>query len=286
MKVRHFLTTLILSILIFSCQKQQDFSTDNNAAKTILNISYGIDPLQNMDAYLPANRSTGSTKVLIIIHGGAWESGDKTDFSDYIDTFKNRLPDYAIFNINYRLSVNGTNVFPTQENDVKAAFDYILNNSAGYNISHKIVLLGVSAGGHLALLQGYKYDSPVKPEAIVSFFGPADIADMYYNPASVLVDPPVLAAIVGTTPIQDSLLYANSSPINFVTPSSPPTILLHGGLDPLVRPQQAISLQTKLQASGVINQYVFYPNEGHGWTGADLTDSFNKIQAFLSANVK
>ena len=134
MKIKHFLTTLIVSILIFSCQKQQDFSTDNNAAKTILNISYGTDPLQNMDAYLPANRSTASTKVLIAIHGGAWESGDKTDFSDYIDTFKNRLPDYAIFNINYRLSVNGTNVFPTQENDVKAAFDYIVNNSAGYNI--------------------------------------------------------------------------------------------------------------------------------------------------------
>jgi acetyl esterase/lipase len=286
MKVRHFPTALILSILIFSCQKQQDFSTDNNAAKTILNISYGTNPLQNMDAYLPANRSTASTKVLIAIHGGAWESGDKTEFSDYIDTFKNRLTDYAIFNINSRLSVNGTNVFPTQENDVKAAFDYILNNSGGYNISHKIVLLGVSAGGHLALLQGYKYDSPVKPEAIVSFFGPTDIADMYYHPASVVVASPVLAAIVGTTPVQDSLLYANSSPINFVTHSSPPTILLQGGLDPLVRPQQAITLQTKLQASGVINQYVFYPNEGHGWTGADLIDSFNKIQAFLSANVK
>ena len=286
MKVKHFLTALILSILIFSCQKQKDFSSDNNAAKTILNISYGADSHQNMDAYLPANRTTGSTKVLIVIHGGAWESGDKSDLSDYIDTFKNRLADYAIFNINYRLSVNGTNVFPAQENDVKVAFDYILNNSASYNISHKIVLLGISAGGHLALLQGYKYDSPARPEAIISFFGPTDIADMYYNPASILVASPVLAAIVGTTPIEDSLLYANSSPINFVTHSSPPTILLHEGLDPIVRPQQAMALQTKLQASGIINQYVFYPNEGHGWTGADLIDSFNKIQAFLSANVK
>ena len=286
MKVKHFLTALILSILLFSCQKQKNASSENNAAKTILNIFYGTDSHQNMDAYLPANRSTASTKVLILIHGGAWESGDKSDLSAYIDSFKNRLAGYAIFNINYRLSVNGTNVFPAQENDVKAAFDYIVNNSTGYNISHKIVLLGVSAGGHLALLQGYKYDSPVKPEAIVSFFGPTDIADMYYNPASALVTAPVLAVIVGTTPIADSVLYANSSPINFVTPSSPPTILLQGGLDPLVRPQQAISLQTKLQASGVINQYVFYPNEGHGWAGADLIDSFNKIQAFLSANVK
>jgi acetyl esterase/lipase len=286
MKAIHLLTAVIISVSFFSCKKNIDVgNSGNTVAKTMMNVSYGSDPLETMDVYLPANRSVNSTKVLIMIHGGAWESGDKTDLTSYVDTMKNRLPDYAIFNINYRLSVNGTNVFPTQENDVKAAYNYILNNTASYNVSQKIVLLGESAGGHLALLQGLKYDSPVKPKAIVSFFGPTDITDMYYNPASTLVAAPILAAIVGTTPILDSALYANSSPINFVTNSSPPTILLHGGLDPLVRPQQAISLKDKLQVSGVINQYVFYPNEGHGWVGADLTDSFNKIQAFLSANV-
>jgi acetyl esterase/lipase len=287
MKAIHLLTAVIVSVSIFSCKKNVDVVTsDNVVAKTMLNVSYGSDPLENMDIYLPANRSINTTKVLIMIHGGAWESGDKTDLTDYVDTMKNRLPGYAIFNINYRLSVNSSTVFPAQENDVKAAFDFIMNNAADYIISQKVVLLGVSAGGHLALLQGYKYNSLVKPEAIVSFFGPTDLIDMYNNPASTFVSSSVLAAIIGTTPSQDSLLYANSSPINFVSSASPPTILLHGGLDPLVRPQQAISLQSKLQVSGVINQLVFYPTEGHGWTGASLTDSFDKIQAFLSANVQ
>jgi hypothetical protein len=44
-------------------------------------------------------------------------------------------------------------------------------------------------------------------------------------------------------------------------------------------------LKTALGNAGVINQYVFYPNEGHGWVGANLTDSFTKIAAFLNANV-
>lgn len=286
MKFYKSITAVITPVLILSCQKTIDVNLNTSvAAKTILNVSYGSDAAQNMDVYLPANRSISGTTVLIMIHGGAWESGDKTDLAGYVDTMKNRLPGYAIFNINYRLSVNSSTVFPAQENDVKAAFDFIINKSSEYIISQKVVLLGVSAGGHLALLQGYKYDSPVKPEAIVSFFGPTDITDMYNNPASPLVPPEAIAAIVGKTPSQDSLLYANSSPVNFVSPASPPTVLLQGGLDPLVRPQQAISLQLKLQAAGVINQYVFYPNEGHGWTGVNLTDSFNKIEAFLSANV-
>ncbi|MDP4283543.1 MAG: alpha/beta hydrolase [Bacteroidota bacterium] len=287
MKVIHLLTAVTISVAIFSCKKNVDVVASGNAvAKTMLNVSYGADPLENMDVYLPTNRSVTTTKVLIMIHGGAWESGDKTDLTSYVDTMKNRLPGYAIFNINYRLSVNSINVFPAQENDVKAAFDFIMNKAADYIISQKVVLLGVSAGGHLALLQGYKYDSNVKPEAIVSFFGPTDLIDMYNNPASPIVSSSLLASIIGTTPSQDSLLYANSSPINFVSSSSPPTILLHGGLDLLVRPQQAMSLQSKLQASGVINEFVFYPTEGHGWTDANLTDSFDKIQAFLSANVQ
>jgi len=285
MRLSQLITAAILSVSIFSCKKNINTMLDSRVTKTMQNVSYGSSSLQNMDIYLPAGRSVNVTKILIMIHGGAWEAGDKSNLADYMDTMKNRLPGYAIFNINYRLSANGSNIFPTQENDVKTAFDFIINKSSEYSISQKVVLLGVSAGGHLALLQGYKYDSPVKPEAIVSFFGPTDITDMYNNPASPFIPSSEIAAIVGTTPSQDSTLYANSSPVNFVSPASPPTILLHGGIDIIVRPQQAIALQLELQAAGVINQYVFYPTEGHGWTGANLTDSFDKIEAFLSANV-
>ena len=285
MKFLRSITVIIIPALMLSCQKNKGAIDTNIEAKTILGASYGPEPSQNMDVYLPAGRSVTSAKILLMIHGGAWESGDKADMRAYIDTIKNRLPGYAIFNINYRLSVNSSSVFPTQENDIKKAFDFIINKSAEYNLSQKVVLMGVSAGGHLALLQGYKYVSPVKAAAIVSFFGPTDMTDMYNNPASPLVPASYIAAVVGTTPSEDSLLYATSSPVNFVSSASPPTILLHGGLDPLVRPQQAVSLQLKLRDSGVINQYVFYPAEGHGFTNATVADSFDKIQEFLSSNV-
>lgn len=107
---------------------------------------------------------------------------------------------------------------------------------------------------------------------------------MYRKPLNPFIAQ-ALASAVGKTPTQDSLLYAHSSPINFVANTSSPTILLHGGFDPLVRPSQSATLKAKLDAAGVINQYVFYPAEGHGWFGTNLFDSFNKIEAFLRANV-
>ncbi len=278
------------SVFFLSCSKNIDQTPippppDKIDPKTIMNVSYGSSSLQDMDVYLPADRSTSSTKVIVMIHGGAWESGDKAELTEFVDTLKRRLPGYAIFNINYRLSLNGSNVFPTQENDTKAALQFIVDNAAKYLISKKVVLLGVSAGGQLALLQGYKYNSPVIPEAVISFYGPTDLTAMYNDPADALI-PPALAEIVGKTPLQDPAIYSSSSPLNFVSSASPPTIFFQGGMDSLVKASQAVSLQSKLQSAGVVNQYVFYPNEGHGWLGPDLFDSFNRIQAFLSANVK
>jgi dipeptidyl aminopeptidase/acylaminoacyl peptidase len=96
---------------------------------------------------------------------------------------------------------------------------------------------------------------------------------------------PTLFSVTGGTPATNNTLYTQSSPINFVSSQSPPTMILHGGIDIVVSPSQSVSLDTKMFISGVTHQYVFYHWEGHGWVGANLTDSFNKIQAFLAANV-
>jgi acetyl esterase/lipase len=277
---------LLLCLIVSACQKSaSDNPTDPTAEKSMKNVAYGSDAAQKMDIYLPGGRTAASTKVIVMIHGGAWASGDKADFDAYVDSLKRRLPGYAIFNINYRLSTGLANTFPAQENDVKAAVDFIYGKRSEYIISDKFVLLGASAGGHLALLQGYKYTSPVKPKAIVDFFGPTDMTDLYNNPASPMIPQSAVASIVGTTPTTNPTLYQQSSPITFVTAQSPPTIILHGGTDPLVAPSQSVALDAKLQTMGVVHQYVFYPTEGHSWVGPNLVHSFNAVQAFIIANV-
>jgi acetyl esterase/lipase len=282
-----FIPLLIILFFVSSCKKEDD--TVSITASTKLNVSYGSDSAQKMDVYLPPNRTIVNTKVMIMIHGGGWTSGDKADLTGFVDTLKKRFPSYAIFNVNYRLSANPNNLFPTQEMDIKAAIEYIYSKKNEYMISNKYVLLGASAGAHLAMLQGYKYNIPVKAKAVVSFFGPSDLTDMYND--LVNGDPVYLAVLVdavGTTPSIDPVLYYNSSPINFINSSAAiPTILIHGGQDPLVSPTQSLAVQTKLFTMGIANQFVFYPLGGHGnWSAVTYTDSFNKIQAFLQANVE
>jgi acetyl esterase/lipase len=278
---------IVSSVLFLSCKK--DTSSGNTAPppvaeKTELNVAYGTDAAQKMDIYLPAGRSTATTKVIILIHGGGWTQGDKADFTTYVDTLKKRIPGYAIFNINYRLATGSANFFPTQENDVKAAIEFIYGKRNEYLISDKFVLLGASAGGHLSLLHAYKYNTPVKIKAVVDFFGPTDLVDMYNNPPNPLI-PILLLQVTGGIPSTLPTMYQQSGPINYVTAQSPPTIILHGGVDVVVSYTQSVLLKNKLQSFGVVNQYVFYPTENHGWTGANLTDSFDKITAFLNTNV-
>lgn len=276
----------LLPLILLSCQKDTGNDTDPAPvpALTQLNVSYGSDPQQKMDIYLPENRSTTSTKVMIMIHGGAWTQGDKSEFTAYVDTLKRRNPNYAIFNINYRLATGSANFFPAQENDVKSVMDFIYAKRAEYKISDKFVLLGGSAGGHLALLQAYKYTSPVKVKAVVDFFGPTQLTDMYNNPPNPLI-PLLMVQVTGGTPATHATLYQQSSPLTFVSAQSPPTIILHGGADIVVSPSQSVMLRNQLQSLGVAHQYVFYPTEPHGWTGANLVDSFDKITAFLNTHV-
>lgn len=246
------------------------------------NVAYGTDSKQKMDIYLPANRSSDSTKLVVVIHGGGWNGGDKADFNPYITELQKRLPNYAFANLNYRLfNVNtGSNRFPTQENDIEAAVQFLKGKTGEYKISESMILLGASAGGHLALLQGYKNSGVGKVSAIVSFFGPSDMVDLYEHPTHQGL-PYLLTALMGTTPTENKTVYEQSSPIQFVRASSPPTLLLQGGQDPLVPQQQSILLKNKLAEKGVAHDYVFYPNEGHGWRGANLNDSFDKVAAFL-----
>jgi acetyl esterase/lipase len=295
MKMKILFPVSILFLLVFtSCSKSDSgggSGTNPQVAQTMTNVSYGPDPLQKMDIYLPANRSTSTTKVIILIHGGGWISGDKADFTSAdIDTIKNRVPGYAIFNINYRLAaLPATNTFPTQEMDVKAAVEFIFSKRTEYLVGDKFVLMGGSAGAHLALLHAYKYTTPVKIKAVIDFFGPTDMAAMFNDyPPNSPSQLGIVALMNGTTPTSNPTLYQQSSPLTFVTPTSCPTIILQGGLDVVVNANtQSRALQTKLNTALVVNQYVDYPFHPHGpWDATTNTDAFNKIQVFLAANVQ
>lgn len=290
---------LFFALFLVACSKEDHFKPEElnitTEAQTLKDVSYGSDNLQKMDIYLPADRSSTTTKVLIFIHGGAWADGDKADadHAPLIDSLKRRLPDWAIFNVNYRLAgldgLSIKNKFPAQEEDIKKAVQYIFDKQQTFIISSKWVLAGASAGAHLALLQGYKNNNinnsinPITPKAIVDLFGPNDMTALYNSSDEAYL----IRLLMGGTPVQNKTLYHDSSPINYITAQSPPTIIFHGGQDDVVPKEQSFTLRDKLNSVGVKNQLVFYESQVHGWSDPAIWyDCLNKAQNFLLENVK
>jgi acetyl esterase/lipase len=273
-----------LVLFISSCKKNdiasvpQESKNDSLPAVNFKDVSYGESAEQKLDVYLPALRND-RTRMVIIIHGGGWNSGDKADFNSYVTEFQNRLPGYAFANINYRLVTETGNYFPTQETDIKSAIEFLINKAADYNISRNFIFLGVSAGAHLALLQGYKHNDVLQPKGIVSFFGPVDLERLYVNSDQSI--PSQLKFIMNATLESNPNIFFDSSPINFVSSNSAPTLMLHGEKDMLVPVEQAYMLQNKLDEKGVFNKLVIYPGQAHGWGGKDLSDSFFQVETFI-----
>jgi acetyl esterase/lipase len=271
---------LIVTLILSSCKK----APSSNEEQIIKDLSYGESAQQKIDIYLPNDRSRAATKTIVVIHGGGWVEGDKSEMIPYVDTLRKRMPGYAIVNMNYRLAYNNSvNLFPAQENDVKSAVEYYLDHAEEYMVSDDLVLLGASAGGHLAMLHAYKNDPEGHVRAVVDFFGPFNLAALWnYG----IIQQLILYGAIGAFLADNPSLYTASSPSEYITSGSPPTIALQGGADPLVPPSQTSQLIAGLDAAGVTNQLVYYPGEGHGWTGPNMVDSFTKVVRFISDNTK
>ncbi len=154
---------LLIIVSFLSCNSDDsDNNEDSNQLDSSLayeksNIPYGTDSDQVFDLYLPANR-TLETKTIILVHGGGWTSGDKSDMDDIVEIIQNQLPIYAIVNINYRLADQDNFAYPMQINDITSVVNYLKDNQSNYTISQNIGFIGGSAGAHLSMLWSYAFD--------------------------------------------------------------------------------------------------------------------------------
>ncbi|EPR71935.1 Esterase LipO [Winogradskyella psychrotolerans RS-3] len=242
-----------------------------------LNISYGNDDEQVFDLYLPANR-TADTKTIILVHGGGWTSGDKTDMTDFKNFIKDQMPSYAVVNINYRLADENNSPYPMQINDITSVVNCLKNNEAHYTISNNLGFVGVSAGAHLSLLWSYGFDTENQVRMVCSIVGPTNFTDpAYLNNTNV-----VLQELLDTFGIDTATDFLEEvSPYHKATATSPPTILFYGGEDPLIPITQGTTMRDKLESLNVTHQFTLYPNEGHGWTGLNLLDTTLKLKIFI-----
>ncbi|HRI87272.1 MAG TPA: alpha/beta hydrolase, partial [Candidatus Hydrogenedentes bacterium] len=185
-------------------------------------VPYAVESERNvLDVYQPRERN-GDAPVLLLIHGGAWDHGDKKSALPYAMHFAAR--GYLCIAMNYRLS--DTAPFPAALNDVRAAIAWIRDHAADYGGDPgRIAVAGHSAGAHLAMLAAYTAEDPQTISCVIDFYGPVDLTAPFarrMKEVRKFVGAPYRGA-----PDQ----YRAASPIHHITAQSPPTLIIHGDID-------------------------------------------------------
>lgn len=287
MTIAKYLCIFLFVINLMSCSESDKPIQDYNTLNVLeyyeeLNISYGMDDDQKLDLYLPANRNN-NTKVLILVHGGGWTSGDKADMNAFRDIIRQDLPNFAIVNINYRLADANNKPYPMQIDDITSIVNYLKSIDDDLVFSDDYGFIGVSAGAHISLLWCYAFDTENNAKMVGSIVGPTNFTDpAYLNNTNLAVQ--TLMDLYGVDASTEFL--EEVSPYHQATAASPPTILFYGGQDPLIPTTQGTDMRDKLNQLSVVNQFTLYPNAGHGWVGLELLDTWTKLKVFTQTHLE
>lgn len=128
-----------------------------------LEVRYGASAKQAIDVYVPPGAQ--GAPVLVMVHGGAWKIGDKANSGSIENKLKHWLPrGYVFVSVNYRLLPEA--IAEGQAQDVAAAMRLVQARAGEWGGDPKrIVLMGHSAGAHLAALLSARPDMVGRPWA-------------------------------------------------------------------------------------------------------------------------
>jgi acetyl esterase/lipase len=217
----------------------------------------------SLDFYAAVRTDGRPAPCVVLIHGGGWFSGGRTELAG-LDRWLARRG-YAVAAIDYRLAPQ--HHWPDPADDVGAAITWLRGHADELGLDpQRFVLLGRSAGGQIATAFAYSRSDPVV-RGVVSFYGPQDLR--FFWKLSRRVDPVLAPEIVreylGGPPDEAPAAVGSASGYLLATPTSPPTLLVHGSLDILVSPRESERLQARLDQLGVPNALVLLPWGGHAF---------------------
>ena len=231
---------------------------------------------QTLDLYLPM-KFASAVPLVIWIHGGGWESGNKQPPWPAIFLIDKG---YAVASVNYRLTSEAK--FPAQIHDCKAAVRWLRANAKRHGIDpERFGVWGESAGGHLAALVGVsagvedlggaegenlKLNSHV--QAVCDCCGPTDLERLSQFRAShrgLSEDYPkqAITKLLGGPVEETRGLAERANPVLFVSGQSPPFLIVHGAQDRLVPFEQSELLHRALTNAGAEAELVVVPQKGH-----------------------
>ncbi len=225
---------------------------------------------------------------IIVVHGGSWAGGDSQQLPELNSELASK--GYNVASINYRMAPKYQSPAPVE--DIKNCFAYLKKHSGELNIdTNQFVLLGRSAGSQIALLAAYTlHESSLL--GVIDFYGPADMVWGYSIPSNPLImdSRKVMGQYIGGTYKEVPQKYFNSSPLEFVSKTSVPTLIIHGMNDVLVAPEHSRRLNLKLQQNGIKHYWLKLPWATHGFdfnlNGPGGQLSTYAVETFLNSITK
>jgi acetyl esterase/lipase len=215
-----------------------------------------------VDLYRPASPRSGPLPLVVMIHGGSWRGGSRRDLPELNRYLAAR--GYAVAAVAYRFAP--ANPHPAASRDIHTAIQFLKSNAQHIGVdATRIVLIGRSAGGQLALLEAYTARDPAI-RGVVALYAPSDQVFGYENPSNprVINSTLILENYLAGNPRTKPEAYRTASPINFVSRSTVPTLLVHGVKDELVWVRQSERLDAKLTAANRPHLFLKFPWATHG----------------------
>jgi acetyl esterase/lipase len=233
-----------------------------------------------MDVYGLAGDAGPPRPAVLVIHGGGWNAGDKSQMG----TQSARLAQegYIVANTNYRLvGPTAGVVFPEPLQDVWCALAFLRAQASAFNLDPtRVAVLGYSAGAYFAEMVGLNpasvrqslqcpSGSTVAPAAVVAGAGPSDLLTLCSS---------IKNSVGGCDTLLDELLgadggplYAQASPLFNVMPGLPPFLLVQGTADIYVGEDDSVNMAQALEDAGDPASLLLLNGDGHTWNpGADL----------------
>jgi acetyl esterase/lipase len=241
-------------------QTAQPYPTVAKSVAWITNVPYVTDGglEQQLDLYIPTDQK--GEPLIVFVHGGGWEHGDKAGDSINPNNLQWLWQGYAMASINYRLIQHAA--WPAQIEDCKAAIRWLKAHADEYGYDpDRIGVVGESAGGHLVCLlvttsrlhkfdvgENLNYSSDVT--CAVDLFGVSDFTRFSDS------------KLAGSDPHNKTERAREASPITYVHKDQPPMLVVHGTDDKLVPYEQAVLLADAMDKAGA--RYHFHTVVGGG----------------------
>ncbi|QBS41431.1 alpha/beta hydrolase [Nocardia sp. CS682] len=259
------------------------------ALSTVYNTVDGQD--LKLDVKLPAGPSDRPRPAVVWVHGGGWRNGDRGEAPLWHKWLNDN--GYAVFAIEYRMTPPAR--WNQAPGDVKCAVGWVKLQAEKYGIDpERVMIAGGSAGGNLALMGAYA-DDRVPPscavtdtavKAVAAFYPVPDLAEAWRDTGlpgrmrSFLID------YTGGTPDEVPDRYKAASPVTYVRPNVPPTLLMHGNRDHVAPYRGSAELAERLRRVGVENQLLAVPYGEHiydfTWAGWGTQLSRHVFGKFLA----